>query len=286
MTVQHFHVQRPLRPDTSVVFACPHSGRDYPFDLTSKSRLDAVKIRSSEDAFVDQLVGNASLHGATVLVASAPRAYVDLNRAAGELDPAVIEGARRSGTNPRIASGLGVIPRVVSGGQPIYDGKLTLSEAQRRLDAVWHPYHAALSELMQASYRRFAEAILLDMHSMPPEALDAVDTDQRPEIVLGDRFGASASAAVADRVEAAFTDHGFRVARNAPFAGAFITQHYGRPARGHHCVQIEIDRSLYMEVPGRLEKGTRFEEFRARLAPVIAQLAAIGRLEARGLAAE
>ncbi len=206
-------------------------------------------MRSSEDAFVDMLVGEAPALGLPLLAAEYPRAYVDLNRSCDELDPAVIDGLRRSPANPRISSGLGVIPRVVSGGRLIYRGKVSMAEAEARIAEVWRPYHSRLEALMQDSLNLFGEAILLDIHSMPHEALENVAPKpgrSRPEVVLGDRFGASCNSEIVDRLEQAFVDQGLVVSRNSPFAGAFMTQHYGRPAQSRHAIQIEIDRSLYM----------------------------------------
>ena len=150
----------------------------------------------------------------------------------------LIQGVRRSGHNPRIASGLGVIPRVVSNGRAIYAGKLSRSEADARISRYWHPYHAALQTLLNEAQRDFGQAILIDCHSMPHEAVDGVarSAPKRPDIVLGDRFGAAASGEIVDHIEAAFAAAGLTVTRNAPFAGAYIAQAYGRPSRGQHAV--------------------------------------------------
>jgi len=233
---------------TPIVVASPHSGRHYPPGFLRATTLDERGIRSSEDAFMDMLVAEAPRLGAPLLAAEYPRAYLDLNRSPEELDPAVVEGVGRRMQTPRISSGLGVIPRVVANGRAIYRGKLTRAEADARIAQLWQPYHGALNDVMSEAQARFGQAVLLDFHSMPHEALDSVARpgQRRPEVVLGDRFGASASSDIVDALEAAFYGAGLVVSRNAPFAGAFITQHYGRPSRGRHAVQIEIDRSLYM----------------------------------------
>src|SRR5690606_29013301 len=212
-----FRLLLPERRETSVVFASPHSGRDYPPAFLAASVLDEDTIRTSEDAFVDQLLSGAPAHGAPVLAATVPRAYVDLNRAADELDPALIEGAQTHMHNPRVVSGRGVIPRVVAGGRAIYRGKLPLAEAQARIADCWRPYHAQLAALIAQSADRFGEAILVDFHSMPHEAMDSIAATgaPRPEIVLGDRYGAAAAPDVVDRIEAAFERAGLRVLRNA-----------------------------------------------------------------------
>lgn len=277
MPKQSFFLELPKSRNTSVIFASPHSSRDYPPYFVEKTLLDLQSIRTSEDAFVDELFLDAPKFGCPFLMAGAPRAFVDLNRAADEFDPAVIEDARKSGHNPRIASGLGVIPRVVAGGRAIYSGKLPLIEACRRISDYWRPYHDTLQMLIDQSRNTFGSAVLIDCHSMPHEALDhTVVNGKRPDIVLGDRFGASASGELVDRIEAICAKVGLIVARNAPFAGAFIAQHYGRPTRGQHVVQIEIDRSLYMNETA-LAKSDQFDAFKKIVTDVIAQIADLGR---------
>jgi N-formylglutamate amidohydrolase len=258
---------------SSMIFASPHSGREYPAEFLSRIVLDRQAIRSSEDAFVDNLFDVAPTLGAPLLAARAPRAYLDLNRAADELDPGVIEGVARAPHNPRVSSGLGVIPRVVAGGRSIYRGKLSLGEAEERIRRFWHPYHQALAAMVEETRAAFGQAVLIDCHSMPHEAIEAHTRpgQLRPEVVLGDRYGATAGRDVMDRVEAAFATAGFRVGRNAPFAGAYVAQAYGRPSRGVHVVQVEIDRALYMDEV-RVEPLAGFESFRALIAGVVADL--------------
>ncbi|MBF9048659.1 N-formylglutamate amidohydrolase [Roseobacter sp. HKCCD9010] len=270
MPRQAYRLDLPETVTTPVVAASPHSGRHYPWSFTRRTVLDERAIRSSEDAFMDMLVADAPALGAPLLVAEYPRAYVDLNRSSDELDPSVVAGLRRPSQNPRISSGLGVIPRVVANGRVIYRGKLTLEEAEARLSQVWHPYHEALDGLMRQAHDRFGRAVLLDFHSMPHEALDSMSRpgQRRPEVVLGDRFGASCDPFVVEEIEAAFEEAGLIVSRNAPFAGAFVTQHYGRPARGRHAVQIEIDRSLYMNEQ-LIRPNGNFENVKALIAEVL-----------------
>jgi N-formylglutamate amidohydrolase len=270
-----FTLHLPRRRSTPVVFSSPHSGADYPQAFVLQSHLDHHTIRSSEDAFVDRLFSAAPLHGAPLLAARIPRAYIDLNRAADELDPAVIEGIDRAPHNPRVSSGLGVIPRVVAGGRAIYRGKLPRAEAETRIRQVWHPYHSALKTLMDESLAQFGQAILIDCHSMPHEAIEAHSRPgfPRPDVVLGDRFGAAAARDVVDRIETAFAAAGLRTARNAPFAGAYIAQAYGRPSRQQHVVQIEIDRALYMDET-RIEPRPDFMDFQRLVTRVIADITA------------
>ena len=272
-TTEAFVLTRPLRQAGPVIFASPHSGRDYPAEFLARAALDRQAIRSSEDAFVDQLFARAPGLGAPLLSARAPRAFLDLNRAADELDPAVIEGIQRAPHNPRVSSGLGVIPRVVAGGRPIYRGKLTLAEAQARITRFWHPYHQALAALVDQTRATFGQAVLIDCHSMPHEAIEAHSRpgQPRPDVVLGDRHGVAAGREVMDRVEAAFAAAGLRVGRNAPFAGAYVAQAYGRPSRGVHVVQVEIDRALYMD-EARVEPLPGFDAFQTLIAGVVAEL--------------
>lgn len=285
MSKKPYQLSLPEQRTTSVVFASPHSGRDYSWAFLRKSVLDEHTIRSSEDAFVDQLLEPAPHHGAPVLCATAPRAFVDVNRSAEELDPALIDGVRSAAANPRIASGLGVIPRVVANGRAIYRGKLSEKEAKDRIEGYWRPYHETLQGLLDDSMAKFHEAILIDFHSMPHEAIESINhPGGRPDIVLGDRFGAASHPEIVEQVERAFRAAGLRVARNAPFAGAYITQHYGRPSRGQHVVQVEIDRSIYMN-EARIRPNGNFAAFRRTMSRVVYDIANIGR-KVRPLAAE
>ena len=281
-----YTLRMPPRLLAPVVVASPHSGRDYDWDFVSPTVLDGRGLRSSEDAFVDRLLADVPTLGVPLLAAEVPRAFVDLNRAAEELDPALVRDVPRGGANPRVSSGLGVIPRVVAQGRSIYRGTISREEAGRRIDAAWRPYHARLAALMDDAARGWGRAVLLDVHSMPHEAIEnAASHGRTPDVVLGDRFGASAAASVTDAVEAAMAAQGFRVVRNAPFAGAYIAQAYGRPAEHRHAVQIEIDRALYMD-ERTLEPSPRFDAVRAALLGAVAEICAAlgGRSEA--LAAE
>lgn len=277
MSESAYRLDRPAQLTSCLVFASPHSGCDYSADFMRRTVLDAHAIRSSEDAFVDQLFDIAPAVGAPFLRASAPRAFIDLNRSPDELDPALIQGAHKHGHNPRIASGLGVVPRVVAGGRAIYRGKLSMAEALARIETCWRPYHARLQSLLSEAHAMHGQAILVDCHSMPREAVEGAGRlrGRRPDIVLGDRFGAAASTEIVDQVEAAFAAAGLVVARNTPFAGAYVTQAYGRPSRQQHAIQIEIDRSLYMD-EARIAPNADFAAFRRLMQQVVADLARIG----------
>lgn len=277
MQPRPFDLIQPDATTSGAVFASPHSGREYDSAFLAATELDPHALRSSEDAWVDELIAAAPEYGVPILAARTPRAYVDLNRAVDELDPALIQGVRRGAHNPRVISGLGVIPRVVSNGRAIYRGRLPMEEARRRLVHHWHPYHQTLQALLDRQVQQFGRAILIDCHSMPHEAIEghARQLDAVPQVVLGDRFGASCAPEVIEAVETVFGESGLRVVRNTPFAGAYISKQYGRPARSQHAVQIEVDRSLYMDERSlvRHDGFDRLQEIMTRLIGEVAQLA-------------
>lgn len=275
-------LREPEEYTSCAVFNSPHSGAAYPPAFLGATLLDPIRIRSSEDAFVDELFGAAPRHGAPLLAARVPRAFLDLNRAPDDLDPALIAGASRRFLNPRIAAGLGVIPRVVAEGRPIMQGKLPLAEAQRRIEQCWYPYHARLGALIAEQKARFGAAFLFDCHSMPRDALNSglALGQKRPNLVLGDRFGAACDRWVVEAAAEIFARAGFVVARNAPFAGGYITQNYGRPAHGVQALQIEIDRALYMDEQ-RIERSAAFADVARALAGATRELALLGPRQVR-----
>lgn len=272
-----YALRMPGERRSCAVFSSPHSGAEYPADFLARSCLGALALRSSEDAFVDELFAEAPAAGAPLLAARVPRACIDLNRSCDDLDPALIAGASRRYVNARIAAGLGVIPRVVGEGRPIMHGKLTLAEAERRIRENWHPYHERLRTLLAEARVLFGVAILIDCHSMPHDALNAAPAvrGRRPEVILGDRFGAACERWLVDAATDLFAAEGFAVARNALFAGGYITQTYGQPGRGVQALQIEIDRRLYLD-EARVERLPGFAEVAARIGQVVAGLAALG----------
>lgn len=263
----------PTGTRSCAIFNSPHSGAEYPRELLERSRLGPVQIRLSEDAFVDELFAAAPACGAPLLAARVPRACLDLNRSPDDLDPALIEGADRRAVSPRIAAGLGVIPRVVGEGKVIIDGKIPLAEAEARIARCWQPYHARLQELIAECQEMHGVAVLFDCHSMPHDALASAPATwgRRPDLILGDRFGASCDRWLSDAAAEIFAAAGFAVARNAPFAGGYITQRYGRPRHGVHALQIEIDRALYMN-EARIEPSPDFAAVRARIGGAVSAL--------------
>jgi N-formylglutamate amidohydrolase len=282
-----FQITTPPRetPATALVFASPHSGRIYPPGLMAASCLDAETIRQSEDAHVDDLISSAPAHGATVIAARLARAWIDVNREPWELDPAMFEDELPSyaqGRTARVAAGLGSIARIVSDGQEIYHRKLTFAEALARVESVHRPYHAALAELVAAARQARGAAVLVDWHSMPSAAArqgaDSRAADPRRgagcDVVLGDRFGGACAPAVARLAEQCFRDLGYSVARNAPYAGGYTTEHYGRPLRKVHALQVELNRALYMD-ERTLAPTAGFGRLKADLEAMFAILASV-----------
>jgi N-formylglutamate amidohydrolase len=262
-------------PPTPLVFASPHSGRIYPDDMMAAAALDAQAIRRSEDAFVDDLIGAAPDLGVTLITARYARAYIDLNREAFELDAGMfadeLPDFARART-ARVAAGLGAIPRVVSEGQEIYARKLTFAEARHRIDGAHRPYHAALERLIGETHRAHGFAILVDWHSMPAAAARGGGRDRPCDMVLGDRFGAACAGLLTSRAERELEAMGYRVARNTPYAGGYTTEHYGRPARRTHALQIEINRALYLDEE-TLAPTAGFARLKADLARLTQSLA-------------
>lgn len=240
-----------LEPDHwrgPVVFNSPHSGNVYPGDFLTTSRLDMAVLRRSEDSFVDQLVAGVVTRGYPLMRAHFPRCYVDVNREPYELDPRMFTGRLPSFANTRsmrVAGGLGTVARVVGDAQEIYDQRISVDDALQRIESLYKPYHRALRKLVTKVHQDFGAAILIDCHSMP----SASGRDDRPraDVVLGDRYGTSCVAAVMDTVETTLRERGYSVSRNKPYAGGFITEHYGNPSAGLHAVQLEINRALYMD---------------------------------------
>lgn len=248
--VEHlpFELHLPERFAAPVLIDSPHSGAVYPEAFLRETRLDRVTIRRSEDAHVDELCLPAVAHGVALLRAHFPRAYLDANREALELDPKMFVGRLPEGANTtstRVTGGLGTIPRIVSDQDEIYGARIPVEEALARIDTLWKPYHRTLGEALERIRRRFGAAILIDCHSMPTVPRATVG-DPRADVVLGDRNGISCDVRLTDLVSALFRAAGYRVARNKPYAGGYITEHYGWPAQGVHALQIEIARSLYM----------------------------------------
>ncbi len=245
-----FDILAPEVHSSPIVINSPHSGRVYLDSFMEKSRLGHLAIRKSEDFMVDYLVEGATEFGMSMLRANFPRAYLDVNREPFELDPTMFEGKLPDYVNTRsmrVSSGLGTIARIVAEGEGIYASNLSVTEGLARIEELYRPYHATLGHLLARTHVEFGVAILLDCHSMPSSGGRAGVDGARPDFILGDRFGSSCSPKILHNVRTLLTDMGYRVEINKPYAGGFITEHYGRPENGLHALQIEINRSIYMD---------------------------------------
>lgn len=260
-----------------VVVDVPHAGRRYPRAFVERARLPLRSLRRSEDAYVDRLFARSVALGAPLLAAEFPRAYLDVNREPYELDPKMFAGRLPAYANirsVRVAGGLGTIARVVADSEEIYASPLDVAEALARIEALYKPYHATLRRVLTRTQARFGFAVLVDCHSMPSQ-LRGQDPRTRPDVILGDRYGTSAAPELVETAAAILGDLGLLVGRNRPYAGGFITEHYGRPAQGVHALQVEINRGLYMDEaeiapsPGFAATAAAVATFCRRLAAAI-----------------
>ena len=243
-----FDVLSPRQQTAAFVFSSPHSGRAYPRQFLAQSRLDPLTLRRSEDCYVDRLFQSVAKLGAPLISARFPRAYLDLNREPYELDPELVSEPLPPHANTmsiRVAGGLGTVARIVSDGENIYRGRLSLSHVLSRIEQLYFPFHNELTRLVETTRRAFGFVVLIDCHSMPSSAMTP-GGGARPDVVIGDRFGASADQRLAHLVREEFQKRGFKVQMNRPYAGGFITEHHGQPHRGAHALQLEINRGLYL----------------------------------------
>lgn len=266
-TLPAFEVLAPNRQTCPLVLASPHSGADYPANFQAQARLDPLTLRKSEDSFVDEIFASAPGLGVPLLRANFPRAFVDPNREPYELDPGMFDEplpAYANTASPRVAAGLGTIARVVANGEPIYGGKLPVSEALNRIERYYRPYHAALTALVDETLDRFGVCVLVDCHSMPSTGgpMERDHGRNRTDIVLGDCHGVSCAETVIGTAERVLSACGYVVTRNVPYAGGFTTRYYGQPHRGVHTLQIEINRGLYMD-ERRIERTEGLERLAA-----------------------
>jgi N-formylglutamate amidohydrolase len=252
-----------------MVYNSPHSGTLLPDDFLAQVRLDSRTLRLSQDCFVDELFDGCIAAGAPMLRALHSRSYIDLNREPYELDPRMfadpLPGHFNTGS-PRVACGLGTLPRIVAEGQDIYMGRLRLDDALKRIENVYRPYHRALATLLNEAHQATGQVLLVDCHSMPSSAVDDIQGphERRIDVVLGDRFGASCAADMTETAERCLTEAGLHVVRNRPYAGGFFTENHGRPRLGRHALQIEINRSLYMD-EGRQIRSPGFAAIKSTL---------------------
>ncbi len=272
-TDRYFEILAPAAWTAPAVFNSPHSGRKYPDDLLRMTRLSGQALRKSEDCYIDELFSACVDLGAPMLRAHVPRAYIDLNREAYEFDPRMfaceLPGFMNT-TSPRVAGGLGTIPRLVAEGEEIYRERLSLGDALSRVETIYRPYHRTLKALLDEVLTNTGSVLLLDCHSMPSNATSFISPPHKAsvDVVLGDRHGASCPEEITGFVEDLLRAHGLRVVRNKPYAGGFITQNYGSPMLGRNALQIEINRAIYMNEV-RFEKTRDFETLKNTLRETI-----------------
>ena len=274
-----YTIATPITLTSPVVFASPHSGRRYPAEFLKNSRLDAVGIRKSEDSFIDEIFAGAPGHGAPLLMAEFPRAYVDPNREPFELDPDMFDDPLPDYVNsssPRVAAGLGTVARVVTNGEEIYDKPIEVDDAFRRIDGCYRPYHRALRGLIGQAVDAFGACLLVDCHSMPSIGgpMERDPGRRRVDMVLGDNHGLSCNPAITDLADDTLSGMGYAVNRNNPYSGGFTTRNYGRPATGVHALQIEINRAAYMN-EATIERDAGFDALAAdmaRLAEILTRI--------------
>jgi N-formylglutamate amidohydrolase len=271
-----FEVLEPAEWRAPIIFNSPHSGSVYPYDFLNASRIDLATLRRSEDSFMDELIVDLSSRGFPTVRVNFPRSYVDVNREPYELDPRMFLGRLPSFANTRsmrVAGGLGTIPRVVGDGQEIYRERLSVDDALSRIEALYKPYQRALRRLINKVHQTFGTVVVVDCHSMPSIGVSR-DEPRRPDIVIGDRYGTSCAPLLPDMVETTMAGLGYSVGRNKPYAGGFITEHYGNPASGLHAIQLELNRAIYMD-ERRREKGPRFAQVAQDFAALADALAAV-----------
>ena len=225
-----FDVHKPAQQRVPYVFNSPHSGNLYPQSLLDRSRLSAQSLRRSEDFMIDALFASVVEIGAPLLTANFPRAWLDVNREPYELDPLLFRErlpAHANSRSMRVAGGLGTVPRLVAENLPIYDSPPTLEEGLNRVEGVYRPYHDCLRRLVATTSVTFGYAVLVDCHSMPSQGSKR-EKETRADIIIGDRYGTSCNGAISRQLIDRFRDCGYSVERNKPYAGGFITEHYGR----------------------------------------------------------
>ena len=251
-----FEIVEPAEWRAPIIFNSPHSGSVYPDEFLNASRIDLAALRRSEDSFMDELIGGLSDRGFPTVRVNFPRSYVDVNREPYELDPRMFSGRLPSFANTRsmrVAGGLGTIPRVVGDGQEIYRERLSVDDALARIEALYKPYHRALRRLINKAHQAFGAVVVVDCHSMPSIGVSR-DEPRRPDIVIGDRYGTSCAPLLPDMVEDHHGRLGYSVGRNKPYAGGFITEHYGNPASRAACHPA---RTQPGDLYGRAAAGTR-----------------------------
>ena len=245
MAQEPFERRGAAAPVSPVVLSVPHAGRAYPLALRAALRVPLGAIESLEDRFID-LVAEAARGTRSMLVQTCPRAWIDLNRSEQERDPRIDEGATvraPAQQSAKLRGGLGLVPRRATGMTEVWRHRFSGAEIDHRIETAHRPYHAALATMLAMARARFGVAVLLDVHSMPPLSARG----QPARLVIGDRFGQSAAGRFVAAVEGAAQAAGVRTALNSPYAGGHVLDRHGAPASGVHALQLEFDRSLYLD---------------------------------------
>lgn len=229
-------------PASPVVISVPHAGRDYPLAIRSALRVPLATVASLEDRHVDT-VAKAARGGEYLIVQRRARAWIDLNRGEDERDPKVDEGAGASPSSAKVASGLGLIPRRAGAAGDLWRRRWTDAEVTARITGDHRPYHDAVAHALATARAHWGVAVLLDLHSMPPLSGPAKAT----RVVIGDRFGRSAAPRFVARAQTVLAAAGLPAALNTPYAGGHVLERHGSPEAGIHAIQLELDRSLYLD---------------------------------------
>ena len=259
-----YQLSSPLYQSNCVLFNSPHSGNNYTKKFVQLTDLSLKTLRSSEDLFVDQLFSPVVDLGSFMLSATFPRSFIDVNRDYKELDPLLIEDLTTYKDTLKVSAGLGVIPRVVANQKPIYKQRISIDDANQRLQSFYFPYHNKLKSLIEHTKMSFRKVILLDCHSMPYSSINLFSKKDPVEVVLGDCFGCSCEHEIVMELKDLLTEAGFKVSLNKPFSGGFITRNYASPLDGINVIQIEILRSLYSDEK-QLVQNNNFSSIQNRL---------------------
>lgn len=276
MSLQPVTLTRPSAQALPIVVDSPHSGTAYPDDFGSV--LSGLALRQGEDTWVHELYASAPRHGATLLAADFPRAYIDPNRSLEDIDAALLSEPWPGPVTPgrKTELGIGLVWRLMDG-KPMYDRRLSVRELQGRIERCWRPYHAALHAALDAAAARWPRRWHLNVHSMPDEAYRKLGLPDKPlaDFVLGNLDGSTCDDATLAVVEGALRGAGYSVARNDPFKGVEIIRASGQPSRGWHSLQIEVKRSLYMD--RTLQKNAGFTRLQQAIDGLLVALAAHAR---------
>ena len=271
--------------DLPILLSVPHAGREYPANLTENLRIAATDLQRLEDRYADRLVASAIAAGIPAIVASRARAWIDLNRSEDELDPEMVKGGvsgRKVAGSAKMRGGLGLIPRRLMHCGEIWLRPFEQQEVEQRISDYHRPYHQSIEQTLRDIHRRFGIALLVDLHSMPPLAPVG---GYRPQVVIGDRFGQSAASIYSEMLLQRLKQKGIAAALNHPYSGDYILRRHGQVRKNIHAIQIEVDRSLYLDSELR-EPGPGLGATSAVITDLLSLLAELASGGAHPMAAE